>query len=102
MAPSALCVPRWSTPRRYERATWGPFWGRVATALGRPYMPWQQQVADVAGETFKDGRLCYNEIVITVPRQSGKTTLVLSVVVGRAEAGPSFGGRQKMLYAAQT
>jgi len=65
-------------------------------------MPWQQQVADVAGETFKDGRLCYNEIVITVPRQSGKTTLVLSVVVGRAEAGPSFGGRQKMLYAAQT
>jgi hypothetical protein len=65
-------------------------------------MPWQQAAADIAGEVDSRGRLCYNEIVITVPRQSGKTTLILSVVLGRADAGEPFGGRQRMLYAAQT
>jgi phage terminase large subunit-like protein len=99
---SVQCAPRYATRARTERATWGPYWGRVARSMGKPFMPWQQQVADIAGETDKTGRLMYNEIVITVPRQSGKTTLLLSVVVGRAEAGPSFGGRQRMLYAAQT
>jgi hypothetical protein len=99
---SVQCVPRFSTRRRYERPTWGPYWGRVAARLGRPYMPWQQHVADIAGEVLPSGRLAYREVVVTVPRQSGKTTLVLSMVVGRAEAGEAFGGRQTMLYAAQT
>lgn len=100
--PDDPCQPLFSTPRRYDRPTWGPFWGRVAAALGTPYMPWQQEAANLAGEVNEQGRLCYNEVRITVPRQSGKTTLVLPVVVGRAEAGPAFGGRQNMLYAAQT
>lgn len=103
--PSSLgvCVPKWSTRRRYERATWGPYWGRVASALGKPYMPWQQWVADIAGETDPvTGMLCYSRIVLTVPRQSGKTSLMLPVVVGRGEAGDAFGGRQRMVYAAQT
>jgi hypothetical protein len=99
---SAQCAPRFTTRRRYERPTWGPYWGRVAAGLGRPYMPWQQHVADIAGEVLPSGRLAYREVVVTVPRQSGKTTLVLSIVVGRAEAGDPFGGRQTMLYAAQT
>jgi hypothetical protein len=65
-------------------------------------MPWQQTVADIAGEVLPDGSFAYDEIVITVPRQSGKTTLILPVVVGRAQAGAAFGGRQRMVYAAQT
>jgi hypothetical protein len=65
-------------------------------------MPWQQAAADVAGEVDADGKLCYRKVVITVPRQCGKTTLILSVVAGRAENGARFGGRQTMLYAAQT
>lgn len=65
-------------------------------------MPWQQNAANILGEVNEQGRLCYNKVVITVPRQSGKTTLLLPVVVGRAEAGEAFGGRQTMLYAAQT
>lgn len=101
-ASSVQCAPRFTTRRRYERPTWGPYWGRVAAGLGRPYMPWQQHVADIAGEVLPSGRLAYREVVVTVPRQSGKTTLVLSIVVGRAEAGQPFGGRQTMLYAAQT
>lgn len=102
ITPSVRCAPRFSTRRRYERPTWGPYWGRAAAALGRPYMPWQQHVADIAGEVLPSGRLAYREVVVTVPRQSGKTTLVLSIVIGRAEAGAAFGGRQTMLYAAQT
>jgi len=102
MVPSVQALPRWSTRRRPERPTYGPYWGKVAAALGQPYMPWQQLVADIAGEVDHQGRLCYRKVVVTVPRQSGKTTLILSVVAGRAEAGPRFGGRQHMVYAAQT
>ena len=65
-------------------------------------MPWQQAAADVAGEIDADGKFCYSKVVITVPRQCGKTTLIISVVAGRAENAARFGGRQKMLYAAQT
>jgi len=97
-----VCTPRWATPRRLERRTWGPYWARVAEALGRPFMPWQRYAADLAGEVDETGKLCYRQVVATVPRQSGKTTIILSVVVGRAEAGKPFGGRQNMLYAAQT
>lgn len=66
-------------------------------------MPWQQHVADVALEIDPaTGHLAYDEVVITVPRQSGKTTLLLPKFVWRAEASHLLGGRQRMLYAAQT
>lgn len=63
-------------------------------------MPWQQYVADVALEVDPGtGRLAYREVVLTVPRQSGKTTLILAVAVHRALA---FGAAQKIVYSAQT
>lgn len=66
-------------------------------------MPWQQHAVDVALETDPDtGRLVYRDVRLTVPRQSGKTTLILPVVVWRAIAAKSLGGRQNILYAAQT
>jgi phage terminase large subunit-like protein len=66
-------------------------------------MSWQQHVADVALEIDPDtGRLVYRDVRLTVPRQSGKTTLVLPVVVWRAFAAEHLGGRQNMVYAAQT
>lgn len=72
----------------------------MAQLLGQPLMPWQQQVADVALEIDPaTGMLAYREVVLTVPRQSGKTTLLLSAMVHRAR---SFGGRQRILYTAQT
>lgn len=43
-------------------------------------MPWQRLVADVAGELLPDGRPAYREVIVTVPRQSGKTTLQLAEV----------------------
>lgn len=66
-------------------------------------MPWQQHVADVALEVNPEtGRLAYREVRITVSRQSGKTTLILPVVVWRAFAYRMLGGPQKMVYSAQT
>lgn len=63
-------------------------------------MPWQQMVADVALELDPDtGMPVYREVLITVPRQSGKTTLMLSVMVHRALG---FGSRQRITYVAQT
>jgi hypothetical protein len=43
--------------------------------MGRPFMPWQQYVADVALEVDEHGQFFYKLVVVTVPRQSGKTTL---------------------------
>jgi phage terminase large subunit-like protein len=66
-------------------------------------MPWQQHVLDVALEVDPaTGMLAYRDVRITVPRQSGKSTLILPWVVWRAFAAPSLGGPQRMVYAAQT
>lgn len=71
-------------------------------------MPWQQYVADVALEVDDDGRLVYDQVVLTVPRQSGKTTLLLPVLVhrsiadfpgGNLDVGPQ---KQTVAYTAQT
>jgi hypothetical protein len=50
-------------------------------------MAWQEQVANVGLEVLEDGTPAYREIVVTVPRQSGKTALVLAWEVHRALAG---------------
>lgn len=66
-------------------------------------MPWQQFVADVSQEIDPaTGRLWYREVNLTVPRQSGKTVLILSKNVHRATATDHFGPRQRLIYTAQT
>jgi hypothetical protein len=52
--------------------------------MGKPLMPWQRHVADVALEIDQDGRFVYNLVLVTVPRQSGKTTLFGAVMDHRA------------------
>ena len=48
-------------------------------------MPWQQHVADVALEVDPaTGLLAYREVVVTIPRQSGKSSLALAIMVHRA------------------
>ncbi len=76
--------------------------GRVALvgqALGTPFMPWQRYVADVAGELTEDGTAYrYPVVVVSVPRQSGKTTLMRAVGTDRAISRPGCG----VFYTAQT
>ena len=77
-------MPRFGTPRNPERETLGHEVAEVARRLHKPLMPWQQHVADVALELDPEtGELYYEEVVITVPRQSGKTTLLLALMVWR-------------------
>lgn len=71
--------------------------------MGKPFMPWQRDLYDVALEVDPaTGRLAYNEVGVTVPRQSGKTTPDIARKIWRAECSQHLGGRQRMLYAAQT
>ncbi len=65
-------------------------------------MPWQQLVADVGGELDpKTGLPAYRTVVVTVPRQSGKTTLFLAWEVQRATGWKAL-GPQRIVYSAQT
>jgi len=57
---------------------------KLATAMGRAPMPWQRYVLDVGLEVDPDGRFVYKLVLVTVPRQSGKTVLFATVMDHRA------------------
>jgi hypothetical protein len=93
------CPPRFGTPRRLERPTRGSDLHKFARALGTSLMPWQQHVADVALEVDpKTGLLAYRRVILTVPRQSGKTTLMLALFLHRMLG---MGSPQVAAYGAQ-
>lgn len=105
------CPPRVGTLRNPAHKTYGAAVAGVARKLGSPFMPWQRYAADVALEVNPaTGGLVYRDVTLLVPRQSGKTTLILAVKSHRAlymgrEARrhrPAQGSRQRILYAAQT
>ena len=58
----------------------------MAAALGRPLLPWQRLVADVAGELDADsGRFAYDTVIVSVPRRAGKSILMLATSLQRVE-----------------
>jgi Phage Terminase len=98
MSSSRDCPPRFAT-RRSRRQSLGGRVDQVAGLLGQPLMPWQRDVLDVALEVDpKTGLLAYRQVVLTVPRQSGKTWLLLCLMVHRALG---FGEPQEIIYTAQ-
>lgn len=98
-----LVLPRVGTPRDYSRQTYGHQLAEVATRLGTPLMPWQRHVVDVAFEIDPDtDRLFYDEVDLTVPRQSGKTRLGLAKMVWRCTMAARRLGPQTVTYTAQT
>lgn len=80
----------------------------IAEQLGTPLMGWQRLVADVAGELVQDSETglwvpAYPEVVVTVPRQSGKTTLMLAFLLDRLLVWDAYDGKpQHSAYTAQT
>jgi hypothetical protein len=71
----------------------------MSDELGWPLMPWQKVVADIANEIDPTtGLFAYSTVVITVPRQSGKTTLTGANAQHRTLYRP----RQRVWYTAQT
>lgn len=101
--PSTTCEPRFYTPRRPERESLGPRVGAMAEKLGEPLMPHQQFIADVGLELVRNssGLLvpAYREVIVTMPRQNGKTVLMFSWEMERAFM---WGRSQKIVYTAQT
>lgn len=89
--------PPRSATARTDRPTFGPALAAVADKLGMPPMPWQAMVADAALEHL-DGRLVYRDVVVSIPRQSGKTSLIFALIIWRMLSAPS----QRIAYGAQT
>lgn len=90
--------PRFITPRNPELRTLGPAVARTAAALGKPLLPWQRMAADVGGEVDDRGLLVHPLVLVTVQRQSGKTTLDLAQSVQRCLGAE----RRKIWHTAQT
>lgn len=93
-----VATPRFHTERDHTRPTLGGKLAKLAAAMGTPLMPWQRMAADVALELDADGRFHYRRIVISVPRQAGKTTMTLALGLHRTLTTPNG----KVWYTAQT
>jgi phage terminase large subunit-like protein len=92
------CPPRFATLRNFENPTYGPKVAKIAEKLGTPFMPWQHYVFDTGLEVDPTtGLFLYRSLGCTVPRQSGKTTGILSLTSHRGMAWK----RQRIVYAAQ-
>ncbi|MCI1935154.1 MAG: terminase family protein [Bifidobacteriaceae bacterium] len=90
---------RSGTRRNFERETDGPIVGEFARLLGTPLLPWQQYVADVAGEIDPTtGSYYYDDITLTTPRQSGKSELLKAETTRNS----LHGKKRKIFYLAQT
>lgn len=93
------CRPRFITPRNPARKTIGHELINTARLLERTPLPWQDEVFQGAFEVDEHGLLWYREVVVVVPRQSGKTTLVVPWGVHRSIMWPE---RQHIIYTAQS
>ena len=93
-------VPRYHTPRDTSRPTLGGLVTLASIYRGRPQLEWQRRAWDVALELRDDGRAGwrYPYVVLTVPRQAGKTDGSRSHDLAITSAIPNV----QCLYTAQT
>lgn len=90
---------KFATRRNPDATTLGTLQARFAEVwLGHGLMPWQRYVAEVGGELRPNGRPRYKLVVVTVPRQAGKSHLAMAQVGERCMSVPSF----RAWYTAQT
>lgn len=82
-------VPRFHTARDLALPTYGPKVGQVGAALRRPLMPWQRGAADLITTVTEAGDWRYRIILVTVPRQAGKTTLWAPLAAHRCMVRPN-------------
>ncbi len=93
-----MVTPRLATPRDPSRPTDGHAGAFIAHLHGRPWKPHQRLAADVVGELRPDGRYVHQIAVILFPRQTGKTTFVQDLAIGRGLLYRDY----RAAYAAQT
>jgi phage terminase large subunit-like protein len=73
--------PTAATPRT-SRSTWGGDIAEIASLLDTELMGWQVLAADRALE-LDGSRPAYREVGLSIPRQSGKSTLTLAIALRR-------------------
>jgi Phage terminase large subunit gpA, ATPase domain len=96
------CSPKWATRRRPERESFGGELIGIGAALGQPFMPHQREIALTGGEIDRDtGLPAYRKVIVTVPRQTGKTTLFVSWQIHRCTA-PRWAQPQRSAFTAQS
>lgn len=93
---STSCAPRIATPSS-NRPNRSETILALMRGLGTPAMPWQEQVIRTATELDPSGRPVYRTVVLTVPRQSGKSSLVLAMLLSAVTLG-----QRRSVYTAQT
>ena len=72
-------APKYTTARNPANPTLGGVVDYVSQAIrGKKLMPWQRLVADVACELDPDhpGEFRYTDVIVSVPRQAGKSDLL--------------------------
>lgn len=90
-------TPRYGPRRDYRFKSEGAKISLTQTALGKPPMPHQAYIADVATE-YSDNGYRYSDVVVVLPRRAGKTTIVGGVQAYRCTRFP----RTNVFYTAQT
>ena len=79
--------PRFSTPANPDARNDLVEYETIATLLGVRLMPWQRHVLGIATERGEDDLPVYDDIVVTVGRQQGKSLLMLVVILRWLQRG---------------
>jgi phage terminase large subunit-like protein len=90
-------APRFATPST-DRPTYGGEVAKLARVLGFAPMAHQRLLWNLALEHDGAGKLAYREVGLGLPRQNGKTTALLMLMLWRCLRWPG----QVVAYAAQT
>ena len=102
--PAAKPLYETKLPKSGLGKSWAPEIYASARRLGTPLMPWQQKAARLIGARRKDGRPRYKTVLVTVPRQQGKTRITRAAIDARARQEPYlelYGTAQSRQYAAK-
>lgn len=77
--------PKYATARTLTNPSYGRRIEAMAAYMGGPLMPWQKQVAAVGMELDPrvPGAFRYDTVVVSVPRQSGKSYLLRAIMADR-------------------
>lgn len=98
--PADAVWPRlMSVPHRAAAGSLGAeFVAWAGERSGRPLRWWQQLVAARLLEVDAEGRLCWEALVCSMPRQLGKSWLLRELCLWRIHQGERFGEPQDVLH----
>ena len=98
-----MTAPRHLTPTHPRAvATLGPLWrAHIHERYGLSFRPWQELAMDRALEIDENGQFCWLIVIISTPRQQGKSVLIFAIAAARAHFAAQFGEPQMVLHLAQ-